>query len=189
MLHLVPVIAFASLVSASAPASSDSIAHAAPAAVSMFDLFPKLRNPFRSRKKVATDTATKAPKAAKPPKVAKPKKSKKPSKAVPMELVDRRLRDLVGQQEAWYAKEGRYSRDAYRAGLHRNGDSTAFSEVQVEILYASKRGWTALASHHAAPGKSCVVYVGFRERLPVLPRTHESARDAMIEGIPACDDR
>jgi hypothetical protein len=107
----------------------------------------------------------------------------------PMALVERRLRDLVMQQESWFVKQGRYGWNAYRAGLERKGDSTAFSEVHVEILYAGKIGWTALASHPSAPGKTCVVYVGFRERLPVLPRTRESAREALLEGMPACDDR
>ena len=107
----------------------------------------------------------------------------------PMALVERRLRDLVMQQESWFVKQGRYGWNAYRAGVERKGDSTAFAEVHVEILYAGKIGWTALASHPSAPGKTCVVYVGFRERLPILPRTRASAKEALLEGMPACDDR
>jgi hypothetical protein len=61
--------------------------------------------------------------------------------------------------------------------------------VQVEILFAGKTGWSALASHPDASGKTCVVYVGSRDRLPVVPRTHQDARDAVAEGIPACDDK
>ena len=107
----------------------------------------------------------------------------------PLALVERRLRDLVMQQESWFVKQGRYGWNAYRAGVERKGDSTAFAEVHVEILYAGKIGWTALASHPSAPGKTCVVYVGFRERLPILPRTRQSAKEALLEGMPACDDR
>jgi hypothetical protein len=44
-----------------------------------------------------------------------------------------------------------------------------------------------MASHPSAPGKSCVVFVGLREKLPILPRTHESAQEALLEGVPACD--
>ncbi len=109
------------------------------------------------------------------------------SKRSPVKLIEQRLKDLVGQQESWYVKEARYGRDAYKIGMNRPGDSVAFAEVQVEILFASKRGWTAIGAHPAAPGKTCVVFVGFRDKLPVLPRTHESAKEAMLEGRPECD--
>lgn len=166
MLHLIPLVTYVSMSTATVPPAHMTAAPIAPATASVVEVLPKLRLPFFGGKK---DKGTR--------------------KASPMDLVDRRLRDLVSQQESWFAKEGRYGRNAYRAGLLRHGDSTAFEEVQVEILYAGKIGWTALASHPSAPGKSCVVYVGFRERLPILPRTHQSARDALLEGIPACDDR
>ena len=120
------------------------------------------------------------------PKAAKSKSPK--TSREPMALVERRLRDLVMQQESWFVKEAHYSNNAYRAGLERKGDSTAFADVQVEVLYAGRRGWTAVGYHPKAPGKTCVIYVGFRERLPILPRTHESAREATLEGMPACDD-
>lgn len=163
MLHFVPLVALVTMATTSLPPVDPETPRVASAGVSLFDFMPKVRLPFLSRR--GTD------------------------RPEPLELVDRRLRDLVVQQEAWFAKEGRYGRNAYRAGLLRSGDSTAFAEVHVEILYAGKVGWTALASHPAAPWKSCVVYVGFRERLPIMPRTHESAREATLEGIPACDDR
>jgi len=107
--------------------------------------------------------------------------------AKPMSLVDRRLRDLVVQQETWFAKEGRYGRNAYRAGQLREGDSTAYEQVEVEILYAGTVGWTALGAHPSARGKSCVIFVGARDRLPMIPRTHKEGRTADFEGIPACD--
>lgn len=113
--------------------------------------------------------------------------SSKLSSRKPMELVELRLRELVGQQESWFVQNARYGRDARRIGNARPGDETAHFEVQVEILYAGKRGWSAIGSHPKAPGRTCVVYVGYRERLPILPRTHADGRSATLEGIPACD--
>jgi hypothetical protein len=55
------------------------------------------------------------------------------------------------------------------------------------VLYASKRGWTALGSHPKEAGKTCVVFVGSRDQLPILPRTRDTAREATLEGMPACD--
>ena len=104
-----------------------------------------------------------------------------------MELVERRLRDLVGQQESWFVQNARYGRDARRIGSARPGDTTAFFHVQVEILYAGRNGWTAIGSHPSAPGRTCVVFVGFRDRLPIVPRTHRDGNEARLEGMPACD--
>jgi hypothetical protein len=32
-----------------------------------------------------------------------------------------------------------------------------------------------------------VVFVGNRDRLPVIPRTHKHGKTALLEGIPECD--
>lgn len=98
-----------------------------------------------------------------------------------------RLRALVGQEEAWYADHGVYGRSAPALAAQKRDDPTAASRVQVDILYAGKTGWTAVASHPDAPGKSCVVFVGVREKLPIVMRTRADGTDATLEGIPACD--
>jgi hypothetical protein len=148
MLHLVSLVAVVSI--ASAPAVVDATPTATKAAeLSVSDGFPKLRFPFFGRKRKSdaksdTSVVAKSEKPAKAGKAkAKPEKSKseKPAKAdrkskaksskEPLALVDRRLRDLVIQQESWFAKEGRYGRDAYRIGVLRSRDSTSFVDVQV----------------------------------------------------------
>jgi hypothetical protein len=98
-----------------------------------------------------------------------------------------RLRALVVQEEAWYAVNGTYGRDAGKVATAQHDTSSTTGRVQVEILYAGKQGWTAIASHPDAPGKSCVVFVGVRDRFPIVPRTRADGNSAVMEGIPACD--
>ena len=121
------------------------------------------------------------------PKFRIPGRAKRNAAAVAMTQVDRRLRLLVSQEEAWYAQHSRYGREVPRvARLDAVADSS-LNAVQVQVLYASTKGWMAMASHPDAPGKSCVVFVGVRERLPLIPRTRADATVAENEGRPACD--
>lgn len=99
-----------------------------------------------------------------------------------------RLRDLVVQQESWYAQNKVYGRNVTRVASLAPGDSTT-SHVQVQILFANSKGWTAIASHPDAPGRSCVAFVGTPESVPMVPRTRAEANVATMEGIPACDSK
>lgn len=112
---------------------------------------------------------------------------KKKDGASPVEAMDRRLRRLVSQEEAWYVDNSRYGNNVTKVAARDKKPEPALDVVQVQVLYASKRGWTAVASHPDAPGKSCVVYVGYRETLPLIPRTRADANEAVHEGRPVCD--
>lgn len=107
--------------------------------------------------------------------------------AVAVDAMDRRLRRLVAQQESWFVQHARYGNNVLKVSARDMSRDASLDLVQVQVLYASKRGWTAIASHPDAPGKSCVVYVGYRETLPLIPRTRADAKDALDEGRPACD--
>ena len=97
-----------------------------------------------------------------------------------------RLRDLVVQEEAYYAQNKTYTRNVKLVSGVTLGDSTA-NGVQIEILFANSKAWTAVASHSNAPGRSCVAYVGHPEALPLMPRTRLEGNSATMEGMPACD--
>ena len=104
-----------------------------------------------------------------------------------MSLVDRRLRLLVSQQEAWYADHARYGGNVSGVARKDVVNDAGMDKVDVQVLYASTRGWTAVAAHPDAPGKTCVVFVGHRERIPLIPRTRADANVAADEGRPVCD--
>ena len=106
---------------------------------------------------------------------------------VQVALMKLRLKDLVGQQESFYAEHSSYTKNQFK--LPVRGDSTAANVVQLQILFAGKKGWSAIASHPDAPGKSCVIFVGDPETLPIIPRTRAEGNEATIEGAAACDSR
>jgi hypothetical protein len=114
-------------------------------------------------------------------------KPRKRSANEPMSLVDRRLRLLVSQQEAWYADHARYGGNVSGVARKDVVNDAGMDKVDVQVLYASTRGWTAVAAHPDAPGKTCVVFVGHRERIPLIPRTRADANVAADEGRPVCD--
>lgn len=122
------------------------------------------------------------------PRFRMPGRSKRSVVNAPLALVDRRLRLLVTQQERWFSENARYGSDVPRVARLDAVSDTSLHGVQVQVLYASSKGWTAIASHPEAPGKSCVVFVGQRERLPFIPRTRADAAVADDEGRPACDN-
>lgn len=99
-----------------------------------------------------------------------------------------RLRDLVVQEEAYYAQNGVYGRNVTRIATLSPGDTSAHA-VQIQILFANKRGWSAVASHPDAPGRTCVAFVGTTESVAIIPRTRQDANVATLEGIPACDGK
>jgi hypothetical protein len=116
-----------------------------------------------------------------------PKFNRKHGNQIEMAQIKQRLRNLVVLEEQFYSDNGVYGRDVNRMNSKSAGDSASSNHVQVQILWAGKRGWSAIASHPDAPGKSCTIYVGDREKFPILPRTRAEGIEASMEGIPACD--
>lgn len=121
------------------------------------------------------------------PKLRMPKLPKRNTADAPLDVVSRRLKVLVGQQESWYADHGSYGTQPGKMRRATDSSVAGADLVQVQVLYAGKKGWTAIASHPDAPGKNCVVYVGVRNSLPLVPRTRANATDASSEALPACD--
>lgn len=121
------------------------------------------------------------------PKFRIPRRSKRDAANAPLALIDRRLRLLVSQEERWYATNARYGADVAQVARPELASDSLLGQVQVQVLYATKRGWTAIAAHPAAPGKTCVVFVGYRDQLPLVPRTRAEALEATDEGRPVCD--
>jgi hypothetical protein len=107
--------------------------------------------------------------------------------AAPLDQAARRLRAMIADQEAWYSSHGRYGMNAWTVSRDKTRADASFEEVQVQVLYAGRKGWTAIATHPDAPGKSCVVFVGDRNGFPIVPRTRADALDASAEGRPVCD--
>lgn len=102
-----------------------------------------------------------------------------------MALVALHLREMVRGQEGFYSDNGTYTtRDEKVRGP---SSETVTSAVTVTIVHAGRHGWSAAASHPAARGKSCVIFVGSRDRLPYLPRTRGEALVAESEAVPVCD--
>jgi len=95
-----------------------------------------------------------------------------------------RLKAMVRDQEAWYSDHRRYSKDVNAVQSAATRADASFEGVQLQVLFADRRGWTAMASHPDAPGKSCVIFVGYRT---LVPRTRGSALEATTEGLPVCD--
>lgn len=121
------------------------------------------------------------------PKLRLPKLPKRNDASEPLSRTARRLKALVADEESFYSDNGRYGLDPFRVARNLTRADSTFEKVQVQILFANSKGWSAMASHPDAPGKSCVIYVGFRTSLPVIPRTRADASEAAAEGQPVCD--
>jgi hypothetical protein len=121
------------------------------------------------------------------PKLRLPRLRKPASSSATMSLVEARLKALVGDEEGYYADHGHYGAQTSQLPQTMKVDRKRFDEVDVQMLYAGKRGWSAMASHPSAPGRTCVIYVGFRNNLPMIPRTRADGLDAKQEGQAACD--
>ncbi len=101
-----------------------------------------------------------------------------------LDRVGMRLKAMVRDEEAWFSDHGLYSKDVNAVKSAVTHANASFEGVQVQILFADRRGWTAMASHPDAPGKSCVIFVGYRT---LVPRTRGAALEATAEGVPVCD--
>ena len=91
------------------------------------------------------------------------------------------LRNLVAAQTAWFGTQGVYSRRPEQLQLqfawHRG--------VNVTLLHADQRSWSARARHADRPGKSCVVWYGSS---PERPATDAQRKVPESSGVPVCDD-
>lgn len=91
------------------------------------------------------------------------------------------LRNLVQAQTAYFGTQGLYSRRPEQLQLqygYRRG-------VNVTVLHADQRSWSARATHQSRPGKSCVVWYGSPS---VRPATLDQSKVPSSPGVPACDD-
>jgi hypothetical protein len=62
----------------------------------------------------------------------------------------------------------------------------AGSDVKLQILGATQKGWRAKATHRERPGRSCVIFVG-QVSASELPRTDGDGEMAGEERVPLCD--
>jgi hypothetical protein len=94
------------------------------------------------------------------------------------------LRQLVTQEERYWMDHGTYTTDVAALGLY---PPITKDGVWAQVIFAGGRGWTGMATHPAARGRSCVVYVGAPDELPRLPTTRAQKTTPDREGLPACD--
>jgi hypothetical protein len=91
--------------------------------------------------------------------------------------MERALRDLVSEEEVYFAGNGRYASDLKALALR------PVAGVTLAVTAADQWGFAAVARHRELPGRSCVLWLG-RVRTP--PRTAREGRPA-AEGEPTCD--
>jgi len=91
------------------------------------------------------------------------------------------LRALVVAQES-FARDGTR---AYAASVDRLDDYRPSAAVDVAMLWSTRIGWAARATHAGFPGWSCVIWVGWSSG-DSLPAT-DAERKRFPEGEPACD--
>jgi hypothetical protein len=96
------------------------------------------------------------------------------------------LKDIVVQEEVFYSTARRYTKDtadliAVRPPSLR--DSNQF----VVIHFAGQEAWSAEGTDTRFPTKSCVIYIGRRMDIPVVPATRESHLSPQRAGIIRCD--
>jgi hypothetical protein len=91
------------------------------------------------------------------------------------------LRKLALAQTAYFGTQGTYSRRVETLPLQFGWQRG----VSVSLIQADTRSWTARATHHARPGKSCVMWYGKPTR---RPSTATERKIPPASGVPACDD-
>jgi len=100
--------------------------------------------------------------------------------STPASVLKTALRNLVAAQDKYRATHGVFS-PSVEALRVKSG-----SDVKVQIVNATESGWRAKASHHARPGRSCVVFVGKLTAMEA-PRTDGDHEMAGEERVPLCD--
>lgn len=79
--------------------------------------------------------------------------------------MSRELSNLIAAQSSAFARTGAFPWDAWQAPID--------SLVTLEILEASRSGWSAIALHRADPGVRCAVVIGSAAPLLNAPRTDD----------------
>lgn len=99
------------------------------------------------------------------------------------------LRNLVTAQEQYYSEHGSYTTDLKALGFyHRHPMGTPRTDsVGVQVAFAGGRGWTGVGQHIALRGKSCAIYVGFADEIPLMTKTAKEKQAPTDEGAPLCD--
>lgn len=100
--------------------------------------------------------------------------------STPASVLKSALRNLVAAQDKYRASHAKYASSIEALRLK------AGSDVKVQVLAVTERGWRAKATHRARPGRSCVIFVG-RVRLGDAPRTDADGNMAGEERVPLCD--
>jgi hypothetical protein len=118
------------------------------------------------------------------PAMAAPTPSAGVSQGDPMREMAQALRDLITQQEKYWAGHGSYTTDGVALGTYPMPKKQL---VMVQVIFAGSRGWTGMATYRGLKGKSCVVYVGVEAELPKIPATWAEHLPAQVEGQPRCD--
>jgi len=95
------------------------------------------------------------------------------------------LRNLVVAQEKHWSEHGTYTTDLSALGLYPAPKGSR-PEFLAQVAFAGGRGWSGIAVHRRYR-KSCVIYVGFANELPLVPRTERDRIQASGEGEPACE--
>ena len=97
-----------------------------------------------------------------------------------------RLRELVDAQEEYFLANRTYTSNLN--ALRLPAAERARSQVVLEVTHAGGRAWQATGRHPVLLGKSCVIFVGLVEGLP-MPRTKLDHRrpTASQEGVTVCD--
>jgi prepilin-type N-terminal cleavage/methylation domain-containing protein len=87
------------------------------------------------------------------------------------------LKNLEISEEAYASMNaGNYFSHTYTSTSDSTNTFGASSNVSITATAAGNAGWSATASHGAAPGHTCAIFMG---TAPVSP--------AVFEGAPACD--
>lgn len=99
-----------------------------------------------------------------------------------------KLRLLTAAQEEYWHRHGTYTTDVAALGLLDRGGATPQDSTTVRVFSAGGTGWSAMSTHRALAGKSCVIYVGRVEDLTKPPTTLAERRTATREALTACDE-
>jgi hypothetical protein len=95
------------------------------------------------------------------------------------------LHGLVDLQEKYFKAHGTYTTEGSALGIFPSKSG----QPVVQVIFAGGRGWSGIVQDSKIKGRSCVVFVGFKDELPGgAPRTHLKSLAAEHEAIPVCDE-
>ena len=94
------------------------------------------------------------------------------------------LRDLVTAQETYFVAHDSYTTDGRALDIF----PTKHGQVQTQVTFASRDGWTGTATEPSLKGKNCVMFVGLLKSLPRGAPKTLGGKVATEEGVPVCDE-